>query len=394
MLDKSFQEILYRIDNWINEGSGWMDESVDTEYVNISIYSPLSGSTYLKLPRKLKKSMKDLINIKNNDNKCFRWCHSRHLNPLKIHPERISKPDKNTVNNLDYKGIEFPVSIKGYSRLEQKNNICINVFCYENGLMYPAYVSNEKCKNCMDLLMITEENNSHYVYIKDFNRFMCNKTKHKNKKYFCRYGLQSFSSEKVLVDYKEVCLKINGKHTVKLRSGSIKFKNYFKQLFVPFKIYADFECSLKGVQSNDRNNNIPYTKKYQDHIPNSFAYKAVCIDDKFSKPIVLYRVKNAVYEFIDAILKEYNYCKKRKEKHFKKSLIMSTEDEERFQLSNKCCICDKLFDVADNKLRDDCHITGKYRVFTHWSCNVNVGFTIKVLVIFHNLRGYDSHLII
>ena len=75
MLDKSFQEILCRIDNLINERSCWMIESVDAEYVNISIYSPLSGSTYIKLPNKLKYSMRGLINIKSNDNKCFLWYH-------------------------------------------------------------------------------------------------------------------------------------------------------------------------------------------------------------------------------------------------------------------------------------------------------------------------------
>ena len=81
---------------------------------------------------------------------------------------------------------------------------------------------------------MTEEGKSHYVYIKDFNRFMCNKTKRKNKN--CRYCLQCFSSENVLTVHKEVCLKINCKKAVKLKSGSIKLKNYFRQLAVPFKI--------------------------------------------------------------------------------------------------------------------------------------------------------------
>ena len=76
-LDKSFQRVLCRIDNWINEGSNWIIESVDAEYMNISVYSPLSGSTYIKFPRKLKYSVKGLINIKNNDNKYFLWCHIR-----------------------------------------------------------------------------------------------------------------------------------------------------------------------------------------------------------------------------------------------------------------------------------------------------------------------------
>ena len=93
-LDKSFQEILYRIDNWINEKSCWVIESIEAQYVNISIYSPLIGSTYTEFPDKLKNLMKGLINIKNNDNKCFLWCHIRHLNLIKRHPERITKVDK------------------------------------------------------------------------------------------------------------------------------------------------------------------------------------------------------------------------------------------------------------------------------------------------------------
>ena len=71
MLDRSFQEILYQIDNWINEGSGSAIESMSSEYMNISIYSPLSGISNIELPNKLKNSVKGLINIKNNDNRCF-----------------------------------------------------------------------------------------------------------------------------------------------------------------------------------------------------------------------------------------------------------------------------------------------------------------------------------
>ena len=95
MLDKSFQEILYRkIENWINERSGWVIESIKVEYVNISIFSPLSGSSYIKLPNKLRNSMDGFINIKSNDNRCFLWYHIRHLNPLKRHPERTTKADE------------------------------------------------------------------------------------------------------------------------------------------------------------------------------------------------------------------------------------------------------------------------------------------------------------
>ena len=82
-LDKSFQEVLYRIDNWINEGSGWKIKSINGEYVNISKYSPLIGSSFVELLSELKNSKKGLINIKNNDKKYFLWCHVRHLNLIK-----------------------------------------------------------------------------------------------------------------------------------------------------------------------------------------------------------------------------------------------------------------------------------------------------------------------
>ena len=80
-------------------------------------------------------------------------------------------------------------------------------------------------------------------------------------------------------------------------------------------------------------------------------------------------------------------------KHFSKNLIMSAEKEERFQSINSCWICDTLDDVGDDKVRDHCHITGKYRGAAHWSCNINLKLSKKIPVIFHNLRGYDSHLI-
>ena len=83
-IDKSFQEVLYRIDNWINEGSGWKIESINGEYVNIFLYSPLIGNTYIELPDKLQNPMNGVINIKNNDDKCLIWCHIRHLNLVKI----------------------------------------------------------------------------------------------------------------------------------------------------------------------------------------------------------------------------------------------------------------------------------------------------------------------
>ena len=82
--------------------------------------------------------------------------------------------------------LSFLQKKKDFNKIEVKNDICINVFGYENMLVFPNYVSNQKFEDSIDLLLLTDDNKSHYVYIKDFNRFMFHKTKNKNKKYFCK----------------------------------------------------------------------------------------------------------------------------------------------------------------------------------------------------------------
>ena len=101
----------------------------------------------------------------------------------------------------------------------------------------------------MDLLLVIDKIKSHYVYIKDYDRYLFHKTKNKNKKYFCHSCLQCFSSKNVSTEHKKVCLSINGTQSVRLEKGALKIKNYFKQIPVPFKICADFDCNSKSVES-------------------------------------------------------------------------------------------------------------------------------------------------
>ena len=130
-LNMSRQEILNVIDKWVSEGSGWVIDRIDSHYINVTTYAPLHGSSYIELPTELNNPKKGLINIKNKDDECFRWCHIRHLNPQTEHPERIKKEDKKMVNELNYDGIDFPLSQKHYNKVEKQNNIRINVSGYE-----------------------------------------------------------------------------------------------------------------------------------------------------------------------------------------------------------------------------------------------------------------------
>ena len=115
---------------------------------------------------------------------------------------------------------------KDFGKIEVQNNFCSNVFGDESGLIFAIYVSGQKVENLMDLLLLIDDDKSHYVYLKNFNRFMFPKTKNQNQKWFCRSCLQCFSSKNVLIKHKEDCLSIDGVQSVKVEEGTIEFENY------------------------------------------------------------------------------------------------------------------------------------------------------------------------
>ena len=116
--EKSYEEILYMIDVWINNGSGWITELIESQYINISTYRPLSGSSYIDLPVELRSPRKGLINIKNKDQKCFLWCHVRHINLLNKNPERILKNVEKFLKNLIMIELSFLYRKKIFTKLK------------------------------------------------------------------------------------------------------------------------------------------------------------------------------------------------------------------------------------------------------------------------------------
>ena len=220
-IQASQQQILNKIAQWISEGSGWTIQLIENHYINIVNYSPLKGTSYIKSPQELKN--RGLINLQNEDNECFRWCHIRHLNPQGKDPQRIKKTDKTFICQLDYSSIEFPVTVKQINKIEKQNNICINLFGYEEKQPFPIYISKEKYQDHMELLLITEGENKHYVLIKEFNKFIFRQNKHEHKKHFCMYCLQCFSREDVLTKHINNCISINGKQAINMPEKVTKY---------------------------------------------------------------------------------------------------------------------------------------------------------------------------
>ena len=183
--------------------------------------------------------------------------------------------------------------------------------------------------------------------------------------------------------------------------SKVYFHNYQKQLAVPFVIYADCEALTRKIDSCSPPGDKSYTQAYQKHEACGFGYKVVChYDQKYSKPAVIYRGENPVPKFYQNLTEEVKYCQKVISEKAKRRLVMSKKDEEDFQNANKCWICQRQYkpDEGENiPVRDHCHITGKYRGSAHKTCNLRLQISaekIKIPVIFHNLKGYDGHLII
>ena len=132
----------------------------------------------------------------------------------------------------------------------------------------------------------------------------------------------------------------------------VKFRNFERKIKSSLMIYADFE-SILGTEDNEKENqNDSYTNKYQKYVTCSYGYELVCVDDKFSKPFKSCFSKDAGYNFISSMIEENKYCSDVMKKHFNKGLVMNKEDNEGFENSIKCWICDNDYIDGDVKARD------------------------------------------
>ena len=162
---------------------------------------------------------------------------------------------------------------RDYELVEERFNINVNVFGYQNKV-FPSYVSKKYNEKVLNLLSISNEEKSHYVFIKDFNILRYSRIKHKDRKHFCMSCFQNFTTKEILNSHRESCLLITETQAVKYETGTIKFKNFNKQIPIPVQIYADSECLLKRVNISKEG----YTKLYEKHKPSSIGEKLVYID--------------------------------------------------------------------------------------------------------------------
>ena len=275
--DEMVEEILEEIDMARDaEGSGWRFEKVIKLVLHTTRWDTINAGSYIELPQAL-KNKKAIINMKNQDDKCFMWSVLRALNPKDNHPERIDNDLKSKEDTLNMQGIQYPVGFRGIDRFESQNpEISITVLGYNkdervNTLKVSKYTG---CEHDIVLLLIKDGKKSHYCLVKNKSALLASQiNNHKGTSHICLNCINGFKSEKSLIKHKEYCYNNECVNIMMPPPNTfLKFDKFRFSERAPFVIYADFESFIKPMDSCDPDPNKSYTKKYQKHKPSGFSY--------------------------------------------------------------------------------------------------------------------------
>ena len=376
------------------DGSNWTFKSIICLEIHTVVYEPLKGNSYIPLPPKLAQK-KAIINMKNEDDKCFTWSVLRALNPREEHAERIDKDLNKKEDSLNMTGIVYPVQLNAIDKFERQNpTISINVFGHEESVC-PLRVSKCEDREVVNLLLISDDEKRHYCLIKSMSRLLSTQTSKRNgAQYYCMRCLNPFHSQESLDKHLEYC-SAHEAVKIEMSGGTLSFKNWNRNMRVPFVVYADFESFIKPIDTCGPNPENSYTKQYQKHTPSSFCYYIKCFDDEvyYQNPVtytastenedVAQIFVNMLEEDVKSIYKRFGKPKK---------MIFGTKEREEFDGATECWICHG--ELGLDRVRDHCHLTGIYRGAAHNKCNLQYRRPKFIPVVFHNLSGYDSHLFI
>ena len=389
-------DIELRIDRFTMEGSGWAVIGLLNHDLHVNKYDPLAARSYIPLPSEI-QNKKATINIKNEDDKCFIYCLGRALDPCpeKAHLENVSRHLKTVCENLGLNNIETPVNVQDIPKIETQFNISINLFSHKNSDIYPIRVTQSIAEKHVDLLITSNAETNHYVWIKNFNKLCFKVTKYEGKKYFCKYCIQYFTSEERLQKHIIDCMVLTKCQAIEMPAeGEItKFKSFRETIKIPFVIYADLEALLEKLtvlESSEDN-----TEKLQKHVACSYGYKVVCCyDERLSKPFKMYRGLDSVSKFFSDIFEEEQEILEKLREFQKTPMNLSSDEKIHHKNATTCYVCKGEFTKENPKVRDHCHVNGNYRGAACNKCNLGMKLTKTIPVVFHNLKGYDSHLLL
>lgn len=378
-------------------------------------YQPMTGSSYLELPPDVFNS-KAVLNIENEDQQCFKWSALAALHPQAKSPQRVSKY-KQFENELNFEGIEFPAPIHQISKFEKNNpGMSVTVIGIDKPqsdkgkpgkkkkptTLMPLHVPEQELEKHITLLYWRDGDRSHYALVKNLNRLFSGIKSQHGQTYFCPCCFQGCTIPSLLQIHKESCKNFPIQVTTMV-DQDMKFTNWAKTEYTLFRLYGDFECNLKKIDTTDEGGK---TVKVNKQIPCSCAWVLYSDHPDVPNRSFLYRAEPepnlSDEELGDKVVDQLMISLQELEQELKPFLAeikptdLTEEQEAEFQAATHCYMCDEVIDPSilwRSKVRDHNQATGEYRGAAHQSCNLNKRRSTHIPVFFDNLRGYDSHLI-
>ena len=183
-------------------GSGWMVVQVRKLWLDIARYQPLRGGSYIPLPKNL-QDKKAVVNVKNKDDHCLRWALRSALFQAAENPHRPAKYP--TADGLDFTGIDAPTAISQIGKVERQNDLAINVFGWDKGVIVHHISKQPEDIPRINLLLIEKAGKFHYTWIKNLNRLLYDQNKHREQKHFCERCLHGYKREDLLEAHRPEC---------------------------------------------------------------------------------------------------------------------------------------------------------------------------------------------
>lgn len=407
IIDEMYVKILTEEDEYQGKGSGFTLETIDGLLLGVYKYTPMGGSSYIELPKDI-MNKKAVINPHNSDNQCFKWAIlSKHV--IGVNKQRVAENYFIHEYRYNFSGISYPTPSNEIKIFEKNNNVSVNIYGLKKMKdahhVFPLRVVEEKT-NHFDLLLLKDNNITHYTYISNFSRLVrAQKTLHKESVIFCKRCFTTFDNRQKnkFEEHTQIC----GEHKpilpiMPMEGDTLEFDAWSNTQRLPFVLYADFEALLLNINEAHGSN----TTAIQSHIPMSFGLLVKATDDvpvellnNFDIPLtpIVFRgsenSNNVARQFVLTVVEIA-------EKLYKllKTInipIMMTEEEQRIHAAKtKCDLCKIDFTSVNHKVAHHNHLSGKFIKSLCNTCNLKLKTQNFVPCFLHNLSKYDAHFII
>ena len=416
VLEQHFCKIAEKVEKYSRNGSGYVMEGLSELNIYVCKYTPLAGGSWIALPSGLETKKANLLNIQTTDDSCFVYSCLAAKHPLPRSKKNVKNQPKsydNHLEELDIDGLSFPMELKEIKKFEEKNNFRVNVIGYDDietednegeirltPALFPLYYSDNQDPSATEanLLLLKNETNQHYVLITNLSGLLRKGTR-KNKKHYCIRCFHGFTKPKTLKKHLPDCLKFKLQATEMPYDSLLTYTSFRNEVELPAFTVADFECVLVRVVQTTPGG---ATTIIDQHKPCGYSLKVVTPFQDYKRSIITYRGPDAAEHFVKTLDEVHSHLKPLFDRNVT-MLPLTPQQEDIYKATSQCYLCLRYFGARRDlspeskenfKVHDHCHYSGQYLGPAHRLCNLERKTDKRIPLLFHNLRGYDSHLFV